>query len=323
MNTTNADSVAAIVRALVHHIEMETCTHEETHRGGAIWEICNSCGAKWADDNGGKPTFKWPAAVEAAHDYLEALASAPQQLSETERELRRMLCVQYAGVAAYMDDGEAQDSREMPTIDFMRDSPKEIQAKMMLRNARVLASHAETAPQQPVDEREAMHRAFVEAICPYKGAPDPWVVWQAAWKSHAALSAPQAAQAVPQGWKLVPVEPTEEMLVCGQEAWAHRPRGAVEDCHEAAHIYRAMLATAPSAPAAQGEPSDEDKALDLLAVLFDAYEHGVACYEDPEETTGYLGHAVRLDSETFHACADLLNRRRPVIGAEQREGGGA
>jgi polyhydroxyalkanoate synthesis regulator phasin len=36
------------------------CYHDETHRAGAIWEICDLCGKKWADDEGGKPEFKEP-----------------------------------------------------------------------------------------------------------------------------------------------------------------------------------------------------------------------------------------------------------------------
>ena len=52
------------------HIEGITCTHESTHRGGAIWEICDDCGDKWADDRGGKPAFKWPECVEKARALL-------------------------------------------------------------------------------------------------------------------------------------------------------------------------------------------------------------------------------------------------------------
>jgi hypothetical protein len=37
------------------YVERQQCLHEETHRGGAIWEICSMCGCKWADDEGGKP----------------------------------------------------------------------------------------------------------------------------------------------------------------------------------------------------------------------------------------------------------------------------
>ena len=78
-----------------------------------------------------------------------------------------------------------------------------------------------------------------------------------------------------------------------------------------ADMFRAgrLAACAPVAP------TDENRALDLLATMFDAYENGVQCYEDPEEQTGYLGHALQLDDDTFHACADLLNRRRPVKSA--------
>ena len=28
--------------------DRNTCRHEETHRGGVLWEICDMCGAKWA-----------------------------------------------------------------------------------------------------------------------------------------------------------------------------------------------------------------------------------------------------------------------------------
>lgn len=51
------------------------------------------------------------------------------------REIRKMLCVAYAGATAYMDDGEAQDNRANPCIDFLRDSPDEIRRKMRARSA--------------------------------------------------------------------------------------------------------------------------------------------------------------------------------------------
>lgn len=40
------------------------CLHEERHRGGIIWEICDMCGAKWADDRGGFKEDKDVAALE-------------------------------------------------------------------------------------------------------------------------------------------------------------------------------------------------------------------------------------------------------------------
>lgn len=47
------------------------CAHENTHRGGAIWTICDSCRAKWADDQGGfKPNGEIPK-LDAAFEVLD------------------------------------------------------------------------------------------------------------------------------------------------------------------------------------------------------------------------------------------------------------
>lgn len=66
---------------------------------------------------------------------------------------------------------------------------------------------------------------------------------------HQLYAAPvaQAQHSVPDGYALVPLEPTDDMLVAGQEAWTHKMerRGALEDCEEAGDVYRAMLAAAP------------------------------------------------------------------------------
>ena len=78
-------------------------------------------------------------------------------------------------------------------------------------------------------------------------------------------------------------------------------------------VVEAALATQQEAqPQVEREPlTDEDQALDLLETLFDAYENGVPCHEDGDQDSTFIGHAFRLDDETFHTCADLLNRRRP------------
>lgn len=62
---------------LLRWAEKQFCTHEETHRGGAIWEICDSCGAKWADDEGGRPAFEWPKAISNASAALSAKGDKP------------------------------------------------------------------------------------------------------------------------------------------------------------------------------------------------------------------------------------------------------
>lgn len=52
-------------------MKSQECQHENTHRGGAIWEVCDDCGAKWADDRGGKPNYREPKAIT---DLRTALA---------------------------------------------------------------------------------------------------------------------------------------------------------------------------------------------------------------------------------------------------------
>jgi hypothetical protein len=34
----------------LNKLSHDSCLHEVTHRGGAIWTICDDCGRKWADD---------------------------------------------------------------------------------------------------------------------------------------------------------------------------------------------------------------------------------------------------------------------------------
>lgn len=55
----------------LNHYDRETCTHEETHRGGAIWTICDGCGKKWADDEGGFIPYSEPLFVSCARQLLE------------------------------------------------------------------------------------------------------------------------------------------------------------------------------------------------------------------------------------------------------------
>lgn len=74
--------MSSVLADLVRHIEGQTCTHEETHRGGAIWEICDMCGMQWADDRGGKPEFKWPDCVERARAILAEQGGGGEAVGE-------------------------------------------------------------------------------------------------------------------------------------------------------------------------------------------------------------------------------------------------
>lgn len=60
----------SVLNRLVSFADNQICRHEETHRGGLIWEICDFCGAKWADDEGGKPEFVEPKEISDAYRAL-------------------------------------------------------------------------------------------------------------------------------------------------------------------------------------------------------------------------------------------------------------
>lgn len=68
--------------------------------------------------------------------------------------------------------------------------------------------------------------------------------------------------------------------------------------------------------------ADADEALDLLDVIFTAYDEGTSCYEDPEDCAGFLGQAVNLDAAIFNRCVGILTRLRPraAIDAARRAG---
>ncbi len=67
-----------ILRNLLVFAEQKVCLHENTYRGGGIWEICYDCDKKWADDRGGKPSdaHEWPKEIVAAQEYLESIGNA-------------------------------------------------------------------------------------------------------------------------------------------------------------------------------------------------------------------------------------------------------
>jgi hypothetical protein len=64
-----------------------------------------------------------------------------------------------------------------------------------------------------------------------------------------------AAGGVPAGWRLVPVEPTEEMIMAGTEAWEKNNHGSPYE-REIPMIYAAILSASP-APGAQDEKGVE------------------------------------------------------------------
>ena len=72
-----------------------------------------------------------------------------------------------------------------------------------------------------------------------------WPEYEPTWKAiEARMTGAQPAPSVPEGWKLVPIEPTEDMM----EAMTDFFIAINGDCRKAfAQAYKAMLATAPEA----------------------------------------------------------------------------
>lgn len=76
----------------------------------------------------------------------DKMAAHVDALVEESRALRVLLCSTYAGAGAYMDDGELQDNRTFPPIDFLRMTPQEILETMNQRGLATLqASEQATA----------------------------------------------------------------------------------------------------------------------------------------------------------------------------------
>ena len=69
------------LRALLDHVDRNTCEHEETYRGGFIWTICSGCGRKWADDQGGFVPYSDAPAVAAARFVCEAADARTPKVS--------------------------------------------------------------------------------------------------------------------------------------------------------------------------------------------------------------------------------------------------
>jgi hypothetical protein len=79
------EAAARALEDALNEIARNTCTHDETFRGGAIWEICLHCDMKWADDQGGKPEYAQPPQIIAAYDTLAAIRAALKPQTETDR----------------------------------------------------------------------------------------------------------------------------------------------------------------------------------------------------------------------------------------------
>jgi hypothetical protein len=91
------EQIRVALEGLLRHVDRETCTHESTHRGGAIWTICDDCGRKWADDRGGFKPYEDPPAVAFARALLAS--SAPRPMAA-----QREAALRFVGAAGPLGD---------------------------------------------------------------------------------------------------------------------------------------------------------------------------------------------------------------------------
>jgi len=82
-------------------------------------------------------------------------------VSPQERKLRELLAIRIAGAALYRDDGELQDNSVRPFIDFLRDTPEVIEAKVIDRAMRALETRERRL--QDAIEGECFGLAITEA----------------------------------------------------------------------------------------------------------------------------------------------------------------
>lgn len=66
------NNLLAAFNDLLSYAERNTCLHEETRRGGAIWTICDSCGKKWSDDKNplSAEDHEFPLEIQNAQEIL-------------------------------------------------------------------------------------------------------------------------------------------------------------------------------------------------------------------------------------------------------------
>lgn len=84
---------------------------------------------------------------------IESLGPEPQidpqvrmeELMTENKKLRFLLACRVAGSTLYGDDGELSDCSEHPFIDFKRDDPDTLQAKLITRNQKRLAANPNAA----------------------------------------------------------------------------------------------------------------------------------------------------------------------------------
>ena len=76
------------------------------------------------------------------------LRAALEQGQKENKQLRKLMCVK-TSQSHYMDDGELQDNSEFPVIDFLRDTPEQIESAWKTRMIKKLEAQTPAQPIEP------------------------------------------------------------------------------------------------------------------------------------------------------------------------------
>lgn len=172
---------------------------------------------------------------------------------------------------------------KMDNLDCM--SPSEIRTAINEFGREAVRLNAQAVP-----DEQAAFESYWKARLPGARQDGYLAAWDA-WHSRAALSAaPHPAQAVPDGWALVPVEPTPKMIDAANLARKYREHGALTDpdvlnsrTYNSRQAYAAMLSAAPQ-PAQQPLTDEKDA---LLRQALEALEGFANITNDSQGVAGY------------------------------------
>ncbi|WP_261534745.1 tail protein X [Burkholderia multivorans] len=181
------------------------------------------------------------------------------------------------------------------------------------------------------DERAAFERHQGYPRPEYDGpAQEAWDYHRKTWNAalnFAARAAASPAASIPAGWKLVPIEPTESMVVEGFESWPdqffsdpevwaayEKMTGCQQAAHKARLCYAAMLAAAPQ-PAQPDAPA-EPRELPMMRKAFRVTE--VSGDPDPAKQRFYMRFSFP-SIEALHAADDEWREFTAAAPAEAHQ----
>lgn len=241
------------------------CEHEETHRGGFIWTICDQCGRKWADDEGGFQPHVDPPAVVRAREILCQEVTAPPRPDHTGGVSLHAACVEVAKTYDAMLDATRKFHVAYDADVDVAGASRDSQAAQETHRAAVgrLVNCARKAAQAPdkaaeregVDRWEALKRVSMIQARELKRldptGETPADLEEAMQELRAALASKPAGTEAGRGVGAVSVEDKAKELCsqcCGwadkgpcSECMADREPGWLIDAHKA-------LAATPTPP---------------------------------------------------------------------------